>query len=48
MYYDGDMQEGNRSDELFDFIMKCSMEDVEKRWGVDELMNVSTEGESDQ
>ena len=48
MYYDGDMQEGNRSDELFDFIMKCSMEDVEKRWGVDELMNVSTEGESDK
>ena len=48
MYYDGDMQEGNRSDELFDFIVKCSMADVEKRWGVDELMNVSTERESDQ
>ena len=42
------MHRGNRSDELFDFIMKCSMEDVEKRWSVDELMNVSTEGESDQ
>ena len=48
MYYDGDMQEGNRSDELFDFIVKCSMEDVEKRWSVEELMNVSAEGESEQ
>ena len=42
------MQQGNRSDEVFDFIVKCSMADVEKRWGVDELMNVSTERESDQ
>ena len=42
------MQQGNRSDELFDFIVKCSMEDVEKRWSVEELMSVGAEGESDQ
>ena len=42
------MQQGNRSDEVFDFIVKCSMEDVEKRWSVEELMNVSSEGESEQ
>ena len=48
MHYDRHMEQGNSSDELFDFIVKCSMEDVEKRWSVEELMNVSAEGESEQ
>ena len=48
MYYDGDMQEGNRSDELFDFMVKCSMKDVEKQWSVEESMRVSAERESEQ
>ena len=48
MYYDGDMQESNRSDELFDFMVKCSMKDVEKQWSVEESMRVSAERESEQ
>ena len=43
MRYGRFIHQGNSSDELFDFMVKCSMEDVEKRWSVDALMNVSDE-----
>ena len=48
MYYERHMDQGKTSNELFDFIVKCSVEDVEKRWSVDELMNVSDEWNSEQ
>ena len=48
IHYGCYMHRSNSSDELFDFIVKCSVEDVEKRWSVDELMNVSDEWNSEQ
>ena len=47
MYYERHMDKGKTSNELFDFMVKCSMEDAEKRWSVEELMSVGVEGESD-
>ena len=47
MHYGRFMCQGKTSDELFDFMVKCLMEDVEKRWSVEELMNVSDEWNSD-
>ena len=43
IHYGRYMQQGNRSDELFDFIVKCSMKDVEKQWSVEESRHVSDE-----
>ena len=48
MGYERHMRQDKTSDELFDFIVKCSMEDVEKRWSVVELMGVSDERDNDQ
>lgn len=48
IHYGCYMHRSNSSDELFDFIVKCSMKDVEKQWSVEESMRVSDEGDSDQ
>ena len=42
------MHRDSISDELFDFMVKCSMKDVEKQWSVEESMRVSAERESEQ
>ena len=43
MSYERHMHQGKTDYVLFDFIVKCSIEDVEKRWSVEKLIGVSVE-----